>query len=162
MLYVFFLRHKFNTFLFFISNFFPAIKNALKQENLNPEIEEKLLQLQRYQEKQMKGGTEGSLSSNQNHSTMTTTVSTTPRAPARKRPAPQSSANTTSSTPTTTNVLTPSQNSTPGAQASEKNHDWAEPARKRVPPNRQEHREVSRFVKPSFSSFRDMNLSQLF
>lgn len=33
---------------------FLAIKNALKQENLNPEIEEKLLQLQRYQEKQMK------------------------------------------------------------------------------------------------------------
>lgn len=29
-----------------------AIKNALKQENLNPEIEEKLLNLQRYQEKQ--------------------------------------------------------------------------------------------------------------
>lgn len=28
-----------------------AIKSALKQENLNPEIEEKLLQLQRYQEK---------------------------------------------------------------------------------------------------------------
>lgn len=32
-----------------------AIKNALKQENLNPEIEEKLLNLQRFQEKQMKG-----------------------------------------------------------------------------------------------------------
>ncbi|KAL0272292.1 UNVERIFIED_CONTAM: hypothetical protein PYX00_005328 [Menopon gallinae] len=31
-----------------------TIKNALKQENLNPEIEEKLIQLQRYQEKQMK------------------------------------------------------------------------------------------------------------
>ncbi|XP_037046022.1 nucleosome-remodeling factor subunit NURF301 isoform X4 [Bradysia coprophila] len=31
-----------------------TIKNALKQENLNPEIEEKLLNLQRYQEKQMK------------------------------------------------------------------------------------------------------------
>lgn len=31
-----------------------AIKNALKQENLNPEIEEKLLNLQRYQERQMK------------------------------------------------------------------------------------------------------------
>lgn len=33
---------------------YAAIKTALKQENLNPEIEEKLLQLQRYQEKQMK------------------------------------------------------------------------------------------------------------
>lgn len=31
-----------------------AIKNALKQENLNPEIEEKLLKMQRYQEQQMK------------------------------------------------------------------------------------------------------------
>uniref|UniRef100_A0A1L8DWQ1 Putative nucleosome remodeling factor subunit n=1 Tax=Nyssomyia neivai TaxID=330878 RepID=A0A1L8DWQ1_9DIPT len=31
-----------------------TIKNALKQENLNPEIEEKLLNLQRYQERQMK------------------------------------------------------------------------------------------------------------
>nr|XP_049695571.1 nucleosome-remodeling factor subunit NURF301 isoform X2 [Helicoverpa armigera] len=31
-----------------------TIKSALKQENLNPEIEEKLLQLQRYQEKRMK------------------------------------------------------------------------------------------------------------
>lgn len=29
----------------------------MKQENLNPEIEEKLLQLQRYQEKQMKQDT---------------------------------------------------------------------------------------------------------
>lgn len=40
-----------------IENYFcvsTAIKNALKQENLNPEIEEKLLNLQRYQEKQMK------------------------------------------------------------------------------------------------------------
>lgn len=35
-------------------NTFTAIKTALKQENLNPEIEEKLLQLQRFQEKQMK------------------------------------------------------------------------------------------------------------
>lgn len=34
--------------------FLSAIKSALKQENLNPEIEEKLLQLQRYQEKRMK------------------------------------------------------------------------------------------------------------
>ena len=34
---------------------FTAIKNALRQGNLNPEIEEKLLTLQRYQEKQAKG-----------------------------------------------------------------------------------------------------------
>ncbi|XP_055707432.1 nucleosome-remodeling factor subunit NURF301 isoform X3 [Phlebotomus papatasi] len=36
-----------------------TIKNALKQENLNPEIEEKLLNLQRYQERQMKSDTPG-------------------------------------------------------------------------------------------------------
>ncbi|XP_055689203.1 nucleosome-remodeling factor subunit NURF301 isoform X2 [Lutzomyia longipalpis] len=36
-----------------------TIKNALKQENLNPEIEEKLLNLQRYQERQMKHETPG-------------------------------------------------------------------------------------------------------
>ncbi|XP_043274049.1 nucleosome-remodeling factor subunit NURF301 isoform X2 [Venturia canescens] len=121
-----------------------TIKNALKQENLNPEIEEKLLQLQRYQEKQMKGGTEGSLTSNQNHSVMTTTMSTTPRAPSRKRPAPQL-VNTPSTTPTTTNATTTTtQNSTPGVQTTEKNHDWTEPARKRAAPSRQEHREVSR------------------
>lgn len=36
-------------------NIFTAIKNALRQGNLNPEIEEKLLTLQRYQEKQAKG-----------------------------------------------------------------------------------------------------------
>lgn len=34
---------------------FSAIKSALKQDNLPPEIEEKLLQMQRYQERQMKG-----------------------------------------------------------------------------------------------------------
>lgn len=34
---------------------FTAIKNVLRQGNLNPEIEEKLLTLQRYQEKQAKG-----------------------------------------------------------------------------------------------------------
>ncbi|GAB0089853.1 nucleosome-remodeling factor subunit NURF301 [Sergentomyia squamirostris] len=42
-----------------------TIKNALKQENLNPEIEEKLLNLQRYQERQMKTETPGQSSSNQ-------------------------------------------------------------------------------------------------
>ncbi|CAH1403971.1 unnamed protein product [Nezara viridula] len=36
-----------------------TIKNALKQENLNPEVEEKLIKLQRYQEKQMKEDTTG-------------------------------------------------------------------------------------------------------
>lgn len=44
----------FTPFINFFFNISAAIKSALKQENLNPEIEEKLLQLQRYQEKQMK------------------------------------------------------------------------------------------------------------
>lgn len=68
-----------------------TIKNALKQENLNPEIEEKLLQLQRYQEKQMKGSIDGSVVSTQNQSS--TTVIT--RTPARKRPAPVTSVTST-------------------------------------------------------------------
>lgn len=51
--------YKYFIFLFIYAFFYfltqkLAIKTALKQENLNPEIEEKLLQLQRYQEKQMK------------------------------------------------------------------------------------------------------------
>ena len=37
------------------SQIFAAIKNVLRMGNLNPEIEEKLLTLQRYQEKQAKG-----------------------------------------------------------------------------------------------------------
>lgn len=42
--------------LWFLS-YFSAIKNALKQEGLNPEVEEKLIKLQRYQERQMKDDT---------------------------------------------------------------------------------------------------------
>ncbi|XP_015116667.1 nucleosome-remodeling factor subunit NURF301 isoform X2 [Diachasma alloeum] len=57
-----------------------TIKNALKQENLNPEIEEKLLQLQRYQEKQMKVDSVP----NSQAQTPATPIS---RAPSRKRPA---------------------------------------------------------------------------
>ncbi|XP_046404076.1 nucleosome-remodeling factor subunit NURF301 isoform X3 [Ischnura elegans] len=62
-----------------------TIKSALKQENLNPEIEEKLIQLQRYQERQMKqdkirpsGPPTPAVSS--------TTAPPLPRRPARKRP----------------------------------------------------------------------------
>ncbi|KAE8752789.1 hypothetical protein FOCC_FOCC000527 [Frankliniella occidentalis] len=58
-----------------------TIRSALKQENLNPEIEEKLLQLQRFQEKLGKQDTAAP-------------VAPTPppppsRPPAKKRPAPQ-------------------------------------------------------------------------
>lgn len=101
-----------------------TIKNALKQENLNPEIEEKLLQLQRYQEKQMKGGVENSVATNQTH---TTTTITTPRLPSRKRPAPSNIPTTT----TSTNVQ-PSTN--------DKDTEWAETPRKKLAP-KQEPRE---------------------
>ncbi|KAK9686188.1 PHD-finger [Popillia japonica] len=60
-----------------------TIKTALKQENLNPEIEEKLLQLQRYQEKQMKQEPEIPV-----HSTRVAVQNTFNRnnLPSRKRP----------------------------------------------------------------------------
>ena len=62
-----------------------AIKNALKEENLNPEIEEKLLELQRYQEKQMKQDkTEVPVLPQ-----VATTV--TAKVPAKKRPSPTAS-----------------------------------------------------------------------
>ncbi|CAH2259231.1 nucleosome-remodeling factor subunit NURF301 [Pararge aegeria] len=47
-------NHSHNKFVLTPDYIQQTIKSALKQENLNPEIEEKLLQLQRYQEKQMK------------------------------------------------------------------------------------------------------------
>lgn len=62
-----------------------AIKNALKQENLNPEIEEKLLNLQRFQEKKMK--TDHPLTSTSlaaNHHEYTSPMKSTS---ARKRPS---------------------------------------------------------------------------
>lgn len=62
----------------------------MKQENLNPEIEEKLLQLQRYQEKQMKGGVENSLSSH--HNQIHSTPNLTTRTVSRKRPNSASTA----------------------------------------------------------------------
>jgi nucleosome-remodeling factor subunit BPTF len=69
-----------------ISCFVSAIKNALKQENLNPEIEEKLLQLQRYQEKQMKHDKTGEVPAQPQ---LTTGVLT--KVPAKKRPSPTTS-----------------------------------------------------------------------
>ena len=86
---------------------FLAIKNALKQENLNPEIEEKLLQLQRYQERQMREGKDptitttinsgGSGASNSQITSSLNTISnvSSSRVPSRKRPA-SSIANTSS------------------------------------------------------------------
>ncbi|XP_031787989.1 nucleosome-remodeling factor subunit NURF301 isoform X3 [Nasonia vitripennis] len=105
-----------------------TIKNALKQENLNPEIEEKLLQLQRYQEKQMKG-TEGATTGAQSHSTPVTSA---PRAPARKRPT-STSHTPASTTPAVTQATT-----------NEKDNEWITETPKRKPPSKQENRDNSK------------------
>ncbi|KAK9296382.1 hypothetical protein QLX08_009595 [Tetragonisca angustula] len=106
-----------------------TIKNALKQENLNPEIEEKLLQLQRYQEKQMKGGVENSATNNQTHTTPTIT---TPRVPSRKKPAPSNIPTTTPST----NVQ---------SITNDKDTDWETPRKKIA--LKQENRETPKVQK---------------
>lgn len=62
-----------------------TIKNALKEENLNPEIEEKLLELQRYQERQMKQEKTEVPPQPQVATSMTAKV------PAKKRPSPNAS-----------------------------------------------------------------------
>ncbi|XP_011866666.1 PREDICTED: nucleosome-remodeling factor subunit NURF301 isoform X2 [Vollenhovia emeryi] len=111
-----------------------TIKNALKQENLNPEIEEKLLQLQRYQEKQMKGGVENSVTSNQTHNSP---AATTPRPPSRKRPAPSSNIPAATATTTPTNA----QSSSSGVDNKD-DKDWVETPRKR-PAIKQDNRETT-------------------
>ncbi|XP_012232371.1 nucleosome-remodeling factor subunit NURF301 isoform X2 [Linepithema humile] len=111
-----------------------TIKIALKQENLNPEIEEKLLQLQRYQEKQMKGGVENSMTSNQTHHN--SPVVTTPRPPSRKRPAP------TSNIPTAAAMTTPTSVQASGGSEDKDDKDWIETPRKR-PALKQENRETT-------------------
>lgn len=108
---------------------FLAIKNALKQENLNPEIEEKLLQLQRYQEKQMKGGVENSVTGNQAHNSP---AATTPRPPSRKRPAPS-------------NIPAAATTPTSAAQSSnddKDDKDWVETSPRKRPALKQENRET--------------------
>ncbi|KAJ8687395.1 hypothetical protein QAD02_023189 [Eretmocerus hayati] len=113
-----------------------TIKSALKQENLNPEIEEKLLQLQRYQEKQMRGN-ENSVTGLQLHSTPVATVS---RAPARKRPAPSSH--------------TPSA-ATPNSNADSTDSDWMNDTPRRKPPMKQDARDASKLHKLSESMDND-------
>lgn len=113
-----------------------AIKNALKQENLNPEIEEKLLQLQRYQEKQMKGGVENSVTNNQTHHN--SSAVTTPRPPSRKRPASSSNIPVTATTTTTPTIMQSSSNG--GDEKDDK--DWVETPRKR-PALKQENRDTT-------------------
>ncbi|XP_058463796.1 nucleosome-remodeling factor subunit NURF301 [Malaya genurostris] len=65
-----------------------TIKNALKQENLNPEIEEKLLNLQRYQEKQMKADDRGgaAIALQHNYSNMSAIREHSSPVKAKKRP----------------------------------------------------------------------------
>ncbi|XP_051172895.1 nucleosome-remodeling factor subunit NURF301-like isoform X2 [Leptopilina boulardi] len=114
-----------------------TIKSALKQENLNPEIEEKLLQLQRYQEKQMKG-TENTITSNQSHHQITTT----PRTPARKRPAPMTTTTTpvtTATTTTTTNIPPPVNVTNLQNLVNDKDIDWTEPPKKKPSPKIDHH-----------------------
>jgi len=104
----------------------------LKQENLNPEIEEKLLQLQRYQEKQMR--VESSVASNQTHHNSPAIA--TPRPPSRKRPLSSSNIPTAIATATSTNT----QSSSSGGDDKD-DKDWVETPRKR-PMLRQENRET--------------------
>ncbi|XP_018403305.1 PREDICTED: nucleosome-remodeling factor subunit NURF301-like isoform X2 [Cyphomyrmex costatus] len=111
-----------------------TIKNALKQENLNPEIEEKLLQLQRYQEKQMKGGVENSVTSNQTHNS----PAATPRPPSRKRPAPSSNIPAAAAAATTPMNA---QSLASGIEDKD-DKDWVETPRKR-PAMKQENRETT-------------------
>ncbi|XP_058836423.1 nucleosome-remodeling factor subunit NURF301 [Topomyia yanbarensis] len=64
-----------------------TIKNALRQENLNPEIEEKLLNLQRYQEKQMKADDRGAaIALQHNYSNMSAVREHSTPVKAKKRP----------------------------------------------------------------------------
>ncbi|XP_026828403.1 nucleosome-remodeling factor subunit NURF301 isoform X1 [Ooceraea biroi] len=107
-----------------------TIKNALKQENLNPEIEEKLLQLQRYQEKQMR--VENSVASNQTHHN--SPAATTPRPPSRKRPLSNIS-------PAVATIPSNVQSSSSGGDDKD-DKDWIETPRKR-PALKQESRETT-------------------
>lgn len=69
--------------------FFPAIQNALRQGNLNPEIEEKLLNLQRCHEEQMKGvqrPTSVALANNHHEYTSPVKYSSTSRKHSASRP----------------------------------------------------------------------------
>lgn len=107
----------------------------MKQENLNPEIEEKLLQLQRYQEKQMKGGVENPVTSNQTHNSPAATM---PRPPSRKRPAPSSNI---PAAITAATMPTSAQSSSSGGDDRD-DKDWVETPRKR-PAVKQESRETT-------------------
>lgn len=78
----------FRSFYFLRSSTCTAIKTALKQENLNPEIEEKLLlQLQRYQERQTKQEQTPDVPATVSRVNTASSV----RPPARKRPPSASS-----------------------------------------------------------------------
>ena len=93
-------------------------------------MEEKLLNLQRYHERQKKG-TDNSISSS--HQPHHTPITTTPRAPARKRPAPSPNIPLTTTVSNLPNV------------PNNKDSEWTEPPKKKPPP-RQDHRETAKLV----------------
>ncbi|CAD6241102.1 GSCOCG00009137001-RA-CDS [Cotesia congregata] len=97
-----------------------SVRTALKQENLNPEITEKLLKFQRYRERSKKDA-ENSVSNIQHQHT--TPVA---RTPSRKRPAP--------GTPITVAAgsITPSIALRDSTQTNEKINEWSETPRKKI------------------------------
>jgi len=101
-----------------------------------------LLQLQRYQEKQMKGGgIENSMASNQTHHS--SPAATTPRPPSRKRPAPSSNVPaTTAAAAAATATATPTSVQASGGDEDKDDKDWVETPRKR-PALKQENRETT-------------------
>ncbi|XP_014211852.1 nucleosome-remodeling factor subunit NURF301 isoform X2 [Copidosoma floridanum] len=99
-----------------------SIKYALKHESLNPEMEEKLLQLQRYHEKQSKGS-EGTIMTVQTPNSATPTAV---RPPARKRPMPP--------------LTTPA--AAHNASINKDDKSWMGETPKRKPPPRPEPRDV--------------------
>lgn len=107
-----------NFFVYFFFFTHLAIKSALKQENLNPEIEEKLLILQRYQEKQM-------LRQESDH-----TSHVTP-----KIHHPQHTQSTTSSILTSSRTIT-SRKRPPSASRTNEDADWVMETPKRSRPTR--------------------------
>ncbi|XP_074105928.1 nucleosome-remodeling factor subunit NURF301 E(bx) isoform X2 [Cotesia typhae] len=98
-----------------------SVRTALKQENLNPEITEKLLKFQRYRERSKKDA-ENSVSNIQ-HQHTTPVARTT----SRKRPAP-------GGTPITAAAgsITPSTALRDSTQTNEKSNEWSETPRKKI------------------------------
>ncbi|XP_008553074.1 nucleosome-remodeling factor subunit NURF301 isoform X1 [Microplitis demolitor] len=95
-----------------------SVRIALKQENLNPEIAEKLLKFQRYRERSKKDA-ENSIT-NVHHN-----LTPVARTPSRKRPAAVTGG-------VTTTASTTSAASRESLQTNDKNNEWSETPRKKV------------------------------